>query len=149
MEINQEQYKFTSSKGHGIRKLIRWFIFSIIITLLPIILSALSLETMGKLDSLSQLIAHGELLLIATAISAAAVGELFISSSKLKILKVIVGGATITVLMIAASYFAEISTTYLSGVTFDTQQIDVIVETSLWIFGISVFLAGCCLLLSE
>jgi len=147
MEQNQNQS--ASLKGKGIGKLIGWLKFSVIIALLPIALNALSLGITGQLESFSQLVAHGELLLVATAISAMAMGELFRSGSSLKIFKVMAGGAAIVIIMLSLSYFVDILAAYLSGFGIDEQQINIIVQMSFWSLGFSVFSGGCCILLSE
>jgi uncharacterized membrane protein len=149
MEQNQNQSTFL--KGHGVEKLISWLKFSVIIALLPIALNALSLGVTGQLKSFSQLVAHGELFLVATAISAMALRELFRfrSGTLIKFFKIIAGGATIVIIMLSLSYFVDILAGYLSGFSFDEQQIDIIVQMSFWSLGFAVFSGGCCILLSE
>ena len=151
MEKNQEQKPSTFLKGNGIKKLISWFKFGAIIALLPIALNALSLGTTGQLESFSQLVAHGELFLVATAISALAIRELFRFrfNTSLKILKVIAGGAAVIIIMLSLSYFVDILAGHLSGFNFDEQQISTIVQTSFFALGFAVFSGGCCILLSE
>ena len=149
MEQNQNQS--ASLKGKGIGKLIGWLKFSVIIALLPIALNALSLGITGQLKSFSQLVAHGELFLVATAISAMALRELFRfrSGSSLKIFKVMAGGAAIVIIILSLSYFVDILAAYLSGFGIDEQQINIIVQMSFWSLGFAVFSGGCCILLSE
>ncbi len=149
MEKNQQQSTFL--KGHGVEKLISWLKFSVIIALLPIVLNALSLGATGQLKSFSQLVAHGELFLVATAISALAIRELFRFrfGTSLKILKMIAGGATIVIIMLSLSYFVDILAAHLSGFSFDKQEINLIVQMSFWSLGFAVFSGGCCILLSE
>ena len=151
MEQNQQQKQSTFLKGHGVEKLISWFKFGAIIALLPIALNALTLGTTGQLKSFSQLVAHGELFLVATAISALAIRELFRYrfGTSLKIFKMIAGGAAIIIIMLSLSYFVDILAAYLSGFGIDEQQIDIIVQMSFWSLGLAVFSGGCCILLSE
>jgi hypothetical protein len=57
-------------------KLVRWLIFSVVISLLPLLFRFALEATDGKSPTLSDLLSQGELLLISSAIAAAAVGEL-------------------------------------------------------------------------
>ncbi len=60
-------------------KLARWFLFGVLFTLLPFALSYLNLRARPKSGNsikFVSLFARGELLLVSTAIGAAAVGEL-------------------------------------------------------------------------
>ena len=129
-----------------VEKLIRWFIFSVIVALLPLIFNALRLITRGSVFSITALTAHGELLLVACAISAAAVGELVASGSILKIAKIIVGGCSIIILSLASLYFADISAARLSG---EILQNSVISRVTLILYSIALVSSGCCIALSE
>ncbi|MDM8564334.1 hypothetical protein QUF74_01625 [Candidatus Halobeggiatoa sp. HSG11] len=145
MEIYQNVPSSPLKKGTD--KTIRWLLFSVLMALLPIVFNALSFEVRGQLNSFSQLISRGELLLIATAICTAAIGELFVSGSKLRILKAIIGGFTVMILTLATAYFVDISAIPLSDMQLETKTI--IVNRSILIFECSVIFGGCCTLLSE
>jgi hypothetical protein len=58
-------------------KLVRWFMFSVLISLVPLALTYFNLWLDRRQAPLEMLVARGELLLICTTLGAAAPGELF------------------------------------------------------------------------
>lgn len=134
--------------------LIRWAIFSVIISLLPFGLSALVSFTNGTPVDWGSFLGRGELLLVAAALCAAAVGELLGTSPQFGAAKILGGGAAIIMLMIASYYFAHVSSLYA---TFEVQQfalasmpnVDKIGTASGWIFAFAVLASGSCVALAE
>lgn len=89
-------------------RLLRWFLFSVIISLVPLIFDGVLLwsrETPSRQIAVAVL-AGGELLLISTAIAADAVGDLVGSGSTRTGLKLLVGGTCVISLLFAALWYA-------------------------------------------
>ncbi len=129
-----------------IQKLLNWLIFSVAMALLPIVFTALSLRTRGNAVDFATLVSHGELLIVAAALSARGVGEILLARSPNSLTRTIVGGAALVILGLASLYFADVAAGHRSG---DRLQIDVIRDTSLWLFGFSVATGGSCIALRE
>ena len=70
-------------------KLVRWFIFGVIASLLPFALTCLNLWTSKKSVKIENLFSRGELLLVSTAIGTAAIGELIGTDNKNALLKIV------------------------------------------------------------
>ena len=89
--------------------LVRWFIFGVIIALMPVIFNLFgeALST-GRFNFLGA-IANGELLLISTAIAAPALGELIGSGISRNIPNLLAGGSSIVLLLLTSFGFAYIS----------------------------------------
>lgn len=73
-------------------KLARWAIFTVALSLVPLILDFISKSSNGSSHYVSEVIARGELSLICTALSGVALGELIGLSEKAKIAKILLGG---------------------------------------------------------
>ena len=130
-------------------KLARWAIFSVVIALLPIFFSALSMmtrgETVGLVGGFESSIDWGELLILAAAMCAAAVGELVPTGAAAPLRKILAGGGAIVVIVLASLYFADVSAATLAN---QHVQTDVIRTTSLWLFGTAVVSSGSCIALA-
>jgi hypothetical protein len=75
------------------QKLTRWFFFTVIAALIPVIHGCLNLWTYDKPLSLNSVSSKGELLLISAGIGGAAIGELVAPrTSKKKTMKLICAG---------------------------------------------------------
>lgn len=73
-------------------KLARWSIFTVVLSLFPIILDYVLKAAVRSDTPLNEVIAKGELSLICTALSGVAVGELLGISEKAKLFKICLGG---------------------------------------------------------
>ena len=122
-------------------KLLRWLIFSVILALVPLGVSWLIQLTHGVSPSLYSLLQHGELLLIAAALSAAATGELIGSGDNLLKGKLVAGGVSLLIVVFSAIYFASISASVVAQSTLDNS---VIGASSLIIYISSLVSGGCC-----
>lgn len=88
-------------------KITRWIIFDVVVALLPLAFNALRSITKTGTCTLEAVTGKGELLLIASALCAAAIGQLLASDQpKYKVRRLLAGGATTALLMLAALYFA-------------------------------------------
>jgi hypothetical protein len=122
-------------------KLLRWFIFSVVISLLPLAFYYVRAMTDGKAVSLPELLARGELLLIAVALAADAIGDLLASKSA-GMLKTIAGGGCVITVGFSSFYFADVSTKTAANVT-------VVFWMSLVLFAVSMISSACCKWLAE
>lgn len=89
-------------------KLLRWFIFSVLIALVPLAVSYLGLRLDQKEASLYLLTARGELLLISTTIASAAVGELIPAGRGKAIRKLVAGGSCMLLITVSSFLFATL-----------------------------------------
>ena len=90
-------------------RFVKWIVFSVIISLLPLVFNLLSALNRQKEASLSLLCSHGELLILSAAIAAGSIGELFGGGSERAILKIIAGGGCVAVLFVACLSFADVA----------------------------------------
>jgi len=92
-------------------------------------------------------VARGELVLIAAAITAAAVGELFgAGTNRFEIPKLFAGGAAIVILILASLYFADVSAVHQAG---QKPDLAVVRTVSSWLFLFAVASSGSCVALAE
>jgi hypothetical protein len=89
-------------------KLVRWFLFNVLISLTPLITSFMGLQLDSQPYSVHALTARGELLLISTTIASAAVGELIPSGRGKATLKLVAGGGCVLLVMLCSLFFAAI-----------------------------------------
>lgn len=89
-------------------RMIRWFIFSVLLSLVPLTLSYVAMQLDGGRVSLHMLMGRGELLLICTTVGAAALGELIPAGRDNAILKLLAGGCTMLVVVVSSLSFAAI-----------------------------------------
>ncbi|MEM6635548.1 MAG: hypothetical protein AAF667_06615 [Pseudomonadota bacterium] len=127
-------------------KLSRWLIFSVAISLVPLIFAAISLASRGSSVELIAVIGNGELLIISTSMCAAAVGELFGAGQKYKYVQVILGGLAVLLLMLSALNFADIAAVRAAG---SNVVSEVLRSTSIVIFLASVVVSCGCIVVSE
>ena len=125
----------------GIR-ITRWLIFSVLVSLLPVIFSALVLLTGQGISSITVLLSGGELLLISSAICAGAIGEIVTSTNRNKIGRVLAGGGSVIILASSSFWFAHI-------VSSESVNGDVVAWGSIYIFGLTVLTGMSCISLSE
>jgi len=129
-------------------KILRWVMFSIVLSLLPLGMKALSLSTRAHEFNWSSIVSHGELLIITITMCTTAIAELFCSGSKNKLLKLVAGSFTISVLIVSSGYFSDISVAFELSQSTNFNPI-VILQYQLWLFGIAFGLGIFCIFLSE
>jgi hypothetical protein len=89
-------------------KLLRWFMFSVLASLVPLALTYFSHRIDRHAVRLEMLLGRGELLLITTTLGAAALGELIPANRENAIAKVLAGGASVLMIVISSVCFAAI-----------------------------------------
>lgn len=126
-------------------KLVRWFIFGVVVAIVPLAYSYLDLVLKKKAPTLTSIIGDGGLLLIISAICAGALGELIGSGSGATVFKIISSGGTIVTLLLSSFLFASIIEGKMTS-GFDDAAI---ASTSAWIFLIGMLPCAACIALSE
>jgi hypothetical protein len=92
-------------------KAIRWMMFGVVLSLLPIGASYLGAAAFGKTPDFVKFLGRGDLLLVSATIGAAAAGELFGSRTRAGGgLEVFMAGLAIAVAVLAALLFGVITT---------------------------------------
>lgn len=104
-------------KGSRTEKLVHWFMFSVLISLVPLAMTYFSLRLDGKPVHLEMLLARGELLLICATLGAAPLGDLILAGRDHAIGKLVASGALILVIMVSSFYFATIQSRATSNVS--------------------------------
>ena len=87
-------------------KLVRWFMFSVLVSLVPLALTYFNLWVDRRDVRLDMLVARGELLLISTTLGATALGELFPSTRENALEKLLSGGALVVLMLMSSFFFA-------------------------------------------
>ncbi len=127
-------------------RLIRWFVFSVLVALLPFVWNWISLVTQEKAATLETMFCRGELFLVSCALCAAALGELIGTGRKFAEFKLLVGFGCLSVLMLNSLWFSQVSFQVLSATKYDTMFVT---EGSLMAFMFTVLVACGALLLVE
>ena len=101
------------------KKLIKWFIFSVLLALLPLLTNYLLHKIAQTPITLEKLLSHGELFLIATALGATALGEIIASHKQRGILTTCSGGGCLLIVITSSMLFAFVSGTPLFKANID------------------------------
>ena len=125
-------------------KMARWFVFTVIAALVPLVFGLGKLFFQGKPLSLQAISSRGELLLISTGIAGTAIGELIASgTSKQPVPKIVCAGLCFINLSLSGMWFADISTSVESA------NLARLAYGSLLVFFMTLFASGGCVALSE
>jgi amino acid permease len=127
-------------------KLARWLLFGIIFPIVPLIANYLWLGMHEEPQGVAVVIRNGELLLVTSVMCAVALGEIIGTSDKLPTTKILAGGATIIIMMLAIMLFVNIS-----DVRFNNGKISdaSIMTRSLITFFSAIFTCTSCVAVSE
>lgn len=108
-------------------KLLRWTVYSVIISLIPIFSTFLYSWTTNSQVTLTGALSKGELLLISVAISGGAVGELIGREAEgaLRLLKVGIIGLTLIVVLVSCIWFGSIASILAEGGHVDAHAVSV------------------------
>ncbi len=102
----------------------RWIFFAVLLSLLPVGLGAMGTVTRGDPLSFDDLLKHGELFLVSTAVIGAALAELFSGrQQQMATARLWVGGTAGVVLLVAALWFADVATGIRDGSKLDNHTI--------------------------
>jgi hypothetical protein len=126
-------------------KLLRWLVFGVIISLLPIAVSFLEFVAKDKTPTMRQVMGDGGLLLIISAVCAGSLGEIIGSGQRALAAKIISAGGAVVVLIISSLLFAAI----LEGKGASTYDESIVASISMWVFALGLLPCAACIALSE
>ncbi|MBT8421249.1 MAG: hypothetical protein KJO08_10370 [Gammaproteobacteria bacterium] len=129
-----------------VARLTRWFIFSIVMALLPIWFNLYQLLGSEPMALLIASCSHGEPLLITAAISGAALGVLSGSGKSILFAKLVAGGGCVIVLVLASLGFAYITSTPGQDILLTPEAI---AFGSLAMFTFGIVSSGSCIALAK
>lgn len=89
-------------------KLIRWWLFSVLVGLVPLVISYRGSLLDSNSLPLHMITSRGELLLISTAIASAAVGGLIPGGGGKAMQKLLAGGGCMLLVLLASLFFAAV-----------------------------------------
>jgi hypothetical protein len=131
-------------------RLVRWLIFSVVLAIVPLVFAAFRLSSRAQLsllaDSVSEILARGDLLLVAAILAARASGEIIGSSSSYRLLKIVANGSAILILLFGALYFADVTAVQMAGEVINDAMV---CTTSTYVFFSSVVCGASCIALAE
>jgi hypothetical protein len=134
----------SSSVGEG---LLRWILFSVSFSTLPLAFNYLSGITRNQPIGYVSLVGRGELLIVSVAIAAAGAGDLFGRAELIhRNYRLFVVGMSFIIVCLASLWFADIANALREGQLID--QI-VVARGSTIVFCASVVNSACCIVLSE
>lgn len=129
------------------RRLLKWILFSVVISLLPLVADfwnrLMHVDTSNSVVLIIEVLGHGGLLLISGAIAADAIGDLIGSGPEFITLKYVSGGACLAVVLLSSLMYASIAAT--------TQPVrgDIVARWSWIILVTTIATAGCAKFVAE
>jgi hypothetical protein len=124
-----------------------WILFGVLLALVPILSSAIGEWVRGRTIGLSDVIGGGELLLVSTGVSAAAIGELVRHrTDDLRNLRAVLTGVGLITILFAGLLFADIAASIRANEDLDAVRVAAI---SLVIFSISLVTATAATVVTE
>jgi hypothetical protein len=117
------------------RRVLIWILFSMGISLLPVVFNLLTLSGSQESPSVANVLGNGELLMVAIGLSGAALGELFGTSSQSEIARILITFFSFINAACAAFYYAD-------TVSRGSQDPNAAVIVSLVIFAVAVACGG-------
>ncbi|MFZ5911684.1 MAG: hypothetical protein ACOYYU_16855 [Chloroflexota bacterium] len=130
-----------------LNKLVKWVIFSVIVSLLPLFINLLLLYLNGIYLTIAYFSPHGELLLISVTICAIAIGDVIGTGKKYLALKLLAAGGCVLILIFSSSIFAILSLG--SIIPENSATASAITDFSLITFLFSLLTSSGCVYLSE
>jgi hypothetical protein len=122
-------------------------LFGVVVATAPLLASELSGLTNGNWIDINELLRRGELLLVATAISAAAIGELFgRNQNSMLIGRLLIAGGSVLVILASALWFADIASAHRHG---EAVNAAAVAAGSLTIFAMAAILGACAMVVAE
>jgi hypothetical protein len=125
----------------------RWLFFAVLLSLFPVFLGGVGTITRGDALRLDDLVKHGELFLVSTAILGSALAELFsVRKQRLPTARLWVGCSAGVVLLVAAGWFADIAAGIRDGSKLDDHTIAV---GSIVVFVLALITGLSCVVVAE
>jgi uncharacterized membrane protein len=136
------------SRDEVLERLLRWFFFSVVIAVVPIVFNGVSAINRNEVLTWQALLVHGEFYLVSVAVTAAALGEMFNRESKrLRLTRMCLFGFGFTLIVMASLLFADVASNARrvgAQVNFNS-----VAWSSVTFFVFSVIIGGCCIVVSE
>lgn len=126
-----------------VEKLIKWLLFSAVISLVPICATYVILLSSNNSPSFISLICRGELQLISVALLANGIGEIVANDTINKIIKLLLTGVSTILLLIISIWYGSIVSSLISSSINTTN--DFLVLYTLIAFIASFVISGCCI----
>lgn len=127
-------------------KIARWLLFGIVFPVVPLAANYLWLGLREEAPDFSAVLRNGELLLVTSIMCATALGEIIGTQEKYPIAKIVAGGLTAAIMMLAIMLFVNISEVRLNhGKISDVS----IMSRSLIAFCFGIITCTSCVALSE
>ncbi|MGE4043417.1 MAG: hypothetical protein AB7F35_01095 [Acetobacteraceae bacterium] len=127
-------------------KVLRWIIFGVLVSLVPLAVAYMNLLLKGKNIGLAEVTGKGEVLLICGSLCAGALGELFGSSEKYRKRKIFVGGITLVITLFCTYFFASVEEQLAENGVIDKAAL---LFLSWLALGLCIVSSISCLILSE
>ncbi len=90
-------------------RLLQWALFGVLFSLTPLVFRLIwSSTTVGRVD-VTGILSQGELLLVSTALSAAAVGDLYPVHPRFRRTAIAISGCCLFVVAVSSAYYAAVS----------------------------------------
>jgi hypothetical protein len=124
----------------------KWFGFSVILALLPIIFNIIDAATFNPSLTWGYVLGRGELLLPAVGLSASALGDMVLTDRRWSLFKVVTALACVLNVACASYYFASVSGQYAS---LDQPNAVVVVRLSILSYVVAVISSASSLYISE
>lgn len=131
-------------KGIMRAKFRKWLIFSVLLTLLPLVFNFLLALAFGPLPTPDYLVGNGQLLLLAVGLSTAALGNALSIRRLSDAIRDWTVGACAANLALASFFFAVVSVGNALGA-----DVGYVLVVSLVLYGCAVFTSGICATLTE
>jgi len=126
-------------------RIIKWIIFGVILALAPIGFDYLNQATHVDAPRFTEVISKGELALVCAGIAGAAIGELIGSGKDLLALKMISGGGSVVIVLVAAAWYAQIASDARAGAPYNK---DTVASYSIWLLFFTIVSSIGCMLTS-
>lgn len=127
-------------------RLVRWCIFSVAVTLLPIIFNLIKCMVNSNCTlSITYLFCHGELLIISNAIAGSAIGQVIAVRNTRHVPTLIAAGSCVIILSLSSFLYAEMTAAGSTN-SYDPHGISI---TSLVMFILTILAGASCVILAE
>lgn len=131
--------------GVTVKKIVQWMVFSVGLSLIPLLFTYLASLVSGIEFGYQDIIARGELFLVLIALCGAGIGDMIVSKTSGGISGIVVGGLTVLLLALSALLYAFINASNAPSAL----DREAIANISTCFFCLGVISYGCCLVYAE
>jgi hypothetical protein len=126
------------------RKIVFWLLFNVVVALLPLAFRLLAGKLQRSPWNFERTLYDGDLLLVAGAIAAGAVGEMVATAKRMILSKLVVAALCVLSLMASCLLYA-----FISAKAAGSLDSGILYHCSLWTFGVTFVGGFCAIILSE